>query len=419
MHKGDAKKIAVVGAGVAGLTATHLLRQKHDVTLIEKDARIGGHTNTVVIQEGADAGTPVDTGFIVMNHRNYPLLTRLFEQLGVQLRDSEMSFGYHDLPSGLQYSGSGLNGLFAQRSNLVNPAFRRMVRDVFRFFKLAEQDRGNPDLNRESLGDYLTRNAFSPEFITHHLMPMGSAIWSTPCEQMMAFPAASFFQFFHNHGLLSLKDRPQWKTVVGGSHDYIRRMRQGWDNVRVRKATSIAGIRRHPQGVELHFEDAPSEAFDEVVIAAHADQALKLLADPNHLEQELLGAWTYTRSRTFLHTDVDILPPLRRVWSAWNFQRVSGNVTCLTYHMNRLQGLKTKHEYLVTLNPPAEPRGIVAEFLYEHPMYTRDALNARTLLAQLNGTNHTWYAGSYFGNGFHEDAVRSAVEVAHALGVEF
>ena len=205
----------MIGSGVAGLSAAHLLQREHHVSLFEKNDRLGGHTNTVIIPDGPDAGTPVDTGFIVMNHRNYPLLTRLFDQLGVTLNNSTMSFGYHDVPSGLQYCGNGFNGLFAQRMNLFKPSFHRMVRDTLRFFKTAERDIGNPLLAGETLGAYIKRNGFGREFIDHHLIPMGSAIWSTPCEQMMDFPALSFLRFFHNHGLLTLKDRPQWKTVVG------------------------------------------------------------------------------------------------------------------------------------------------------------------------------------------------------------
>jgi predicted NAD/FAD-binding protein len=221
MDKGEKKHIAVIGSGVAGLTAAHLLQRKHRVTILEKSERIGGHTNTVMLPDGPDAGTPIDTGFIVMNHRNYPLFTKLLEQLKVELRDSDMSFGYHDLPSGLQYCGSGLDGLFAQRKNIVSPAFHRMVRDTLRFFKTAQQDLNNAGLATESLGEYLERNRFGPEFIDHHLLPMGSAIWSTPCEKMLEFPAQSFMLFFQNHGLLTLNDRPQWRTVVGGSRSYI------------------------------------------------------------------------------------------------------------------------------------------------------------------------------------------------------
>ena len=409
--------IAVIGSGVAGLTTAHILQRKHHITLFEKNDRLGGHTNTVTIPDGPDAGTPIDTGFIVMNHRNYPLLTQLFKQLDVQLRDSDMSFGYHDRPSGLQYCGSGLNGLFAQRTNLFKPSFHRMLRDIARFFKMAENDLNRPEIARETLGDYLKRNAFGPEFINHHLVPMGSAIWSTPCEQMMDFPAQSLFQFFHNHGLLSVKDRPQWKTVMGGSCNYIERMQKSWGQVNVRLNARLSGIRRD-QGVHLVFQTGHEERFDHVIVATHADQALHLLLDPTAAERKALGCWNYSENRTFLHTDPTVMPPNRNVWSSWNFCRLHGEQTCLTYDMNRLQGLDTHQNYFVSLNLPQEPRGIIREFNYEHPMFTREALQQRPNLNQLNGKANTWFAGSYFGNGFHEDAVRSGVDVAKGLGMD-
>lgn len=417
MNDDSAKKIAVIGSGAAGLTTTHILQRKHHVTLFEKGDRLGGHTNTVTVPDGPDAGTPIDTGFIVMNHRNYPLLTRLFEQLDVELRDSTMSFGYHDIPSGLQYCGSGLDGLFAQRKNIISPSFLRMARDTMRFFKTAEADRHYEALNKESLGGYLRRNGFGKEFIQHHIIPMGSAIWSTPCEEMMQFPAQSFFRFFHNHGLLTVKDRPQWRTVVGGSCDYVERMKKSWTQVDIRLKAGITGIRRDT-GANIFFEGAPAEVFDEIVIATHADQALSLLLDPSEEEKESLGCWKYTKSRTLLHTDESVMPPLKKVWSSWNFRRMEDDRTCLTYHMNRLQGLETAKQYFVSLNLPQEPEGIICAFDYEHPMYTREALASRSNLRALNGSSHTWFAGSYHGNGFHEDAVRSAVEVAKGFGME-
>ena len=411
------KRIAVIGSGVAGLTAAHILQRKHHVTLLEKSDRLGGHTNTVLIPDGPDAGTPVDIGFIVMNHRNYPLFTKLLEQLDVGLRDSDMTFGYHDVPSGLQYCGTGLDGLFAQRKNIISPSFQRMVKDTLRFFKTAEADRHNEALSNESFGEYLKRNKFRKEFIDHHIIPMGSAIWSTPCEEMMQFPARSFLQFFHNHGLLTVTDRPQWRSVMGGSSSYIEKMKQQWSQVEIRTGVDISGIRRD-HGIEIFYGGTEAERFDEVVIATHADQTLKLLRDPSDEEQELLGCWTYTKSRTLLHTDESVMPPLKKVWSSWNFQRLEGNKTCLTYHMNRLLGLKTEKQYFVSLNLPKNPENIIRTFDYEHPMYTREALISREQLKQLNGTNNTWFAGSYMGNGFHEDAVRSSVEVADGFGLK-
>lgn len=410
--------IAVIGSGAAGLSATHLLQRRHNVTLFEKNDRLGGHTNTVVLEDGPDAGTPVDTGFIVMNNRNYPLLTRLFEQMDVPLRDSDMSFGYHDVPSGLQYCGTGLDGLFAQRMNVVRPQFIRMVRDVMRFFKIAHAELDQQTAGEETLGDFLKRHQFSKVFVDHHLIPMGSAIWSTPCEQMMQFPAQSFLQFFANHGLLSLNDRPQWQTVVGGSCEYVRRMQAEWKQVEIRLNVSLSSVRRNESGVELSFKDGSCRLFDYVVIATHADQAIRLLDDPSPEESELLGCWEYTESRTLLHTDESVMPPLRKVWSSWNFRRLEGHQTCLSYHMNRLQGLRTEKQYFVSLNLPVEPAGIIREFNYTHPMFTREALSKRPRLARFNGQRRTWFAGSYFGNGFHEDAVRSGVKVAEHFGVE-
>lgn len=408
------RKIAVIGSGIAGLAAAHILQRTHHVTLFEKRNRLGGHTHTVTIPDGPDVGTPVDTGFIVMNHRNYPLLTRLFDELGVELRDAEMSFGYHDAPSGLQYCGAGLNGLFAQRSNLFRPAFYRMLRDIMRFLKLAEYDVIEGSIQDETLADYLERHEFGRAFIDHHIIPMGSAIWSTPCEEMMQFPAQSFLQFFRNHGLLSLSDRPQWKTVIGGSRDYIERMRASWKQVDIRLNAKIARIGRD-HGVRILFHDRDEERFDQVLIATHADQALHLLVDPSEEEARSLGCWEYSRSRTLLHTDETVMPPLRNVWSSWNFTRLEGNQTCLTYYMNRLQGLETAHRYFVSLNLRDEPRNVIRSFDYEHPMFTRAALAQRPQLEQLNGSKQTWFAGSYFGNGFHEDAVRSGIRAANAM----
>ena len=410
------QRIAVIGSGAAGLTTTHLLQQKHQVTLFEASNRIGGHTNTITLQKGPDAGLKIDTGFIVMNHRNYPLLTKLFTSLNVPLQDSNMSFGYHDLPSGLQYCGSGLSGLFAQRKNLIHPRFHRLIKEVLRFFSTASQDASSGLHPDETLGAYLKRNHFSQDFIDHHLIPMGSAIWSTPCEEMMAFPAQSFMNFFKNHGLLGIKDRPQWRTVKGGSCTYIDLMQKQWENVTIIPNARIDHIQRINGGIEIQ-RIGKIETFDHVVIATHADQALDLLADPDQTEQSTLGAWRYARSKTYLHSDSSVMPPLRRVWSSWNFQRINGNRTALTYHMNRLQNLPTQTDYFVSLEPPHPPNYIHYEINYEHPMFTQAAVSKRPQLQAANGQRNTWFTGAYLGNGFHEDAVRSGIKVAEKLGV--
>lgn len=421
---GPLSSIAVVGAGVAGLTAAHILQRRHRVTLFEKNAYPGGHTRTVLVPEGRpDAGTPVDTGFIVMNHRNYPLFTRLLEQLGVTLRDSDMSFGYWDETTGLQYCGDGLGGLFAQRRNALRPRFLRMVREILRFFREAEADLAAGRLREQTLGDYLARGGYSAMFVRHHLVPMAAAIWSTPDTRMMEFPAESFVQFFHNHGLLSVDARPQWRTVAGGSHTYVRRILAGFRG-EVRLSSRVTSVRRLADRVAVATDSGPAGEFDGVVMAAHADEALGLLADPSDAERRLLGSWTYQPNDTVLHTDASVMPPLRRVWSSWNYTRERGGDAAgpasVTYHMNRLQGLTTGEPLFVSLNRRRPPRAeaVLMGTIDHHPTYSREAVAGQRELPGLSGERRTWYCGSYFGYGFHEDAVRSAVELARRFGLD-
>lgn len=416
--------IAVVGAGVSGLTAAYLLQRRHRVTVFEKNDYAGGHTNTVVIPSGPDAGTPVDTGFIVMNHRSYPLFTRLLAELGVPLRDSVMSFAYYDETSGLEYCGSNLNGLFAQRRNLFRPSFYRMIADILRFFREATRDLEAGALHGCTLGEYLAAGRFSEAFIRDHIVPMGSAIWSTPCSRMMDFPAESFARFFRNHGLLSLEDRPTWRTVEGGSQSYVRAMAKTFQQAVVLNAP-VDLVRRAADQVLVRVAGGRETLFDRVVIAAHADEALAMLGDPSDDEKRLLGAWVYEKNRTVLHTDVSAMPPHRRAWSSWNYTREkaagSDATVSVTYHMNTLQGLRTQEQYLVSLNrkraiPPAR---VVRDLVYTHPTYTFASMATQSELAALNGRRNTYFCGAYFGYGFHEDGVRSGVEVARALGVEW
>lgn len=396
-------RLAVVGAGVAGLTAAWLLQRRHQVTVLEQNDDAGGHTNTVSIPDGPDAGTPVDTGFIVLNDRNYPTFTRLLQQLGVAVRTADMSFGYHDRPSGLCYSTHDANRLFAQRRNLLDPRFLRLVADLLRF------NRGGDPGPEVTLREYCRRKSYSRFFQRHYLTAIGASVWSTPAEQMLDFPARSLRAFFRNHGMLSLTDRPVWQTIPGGSQTYVRRMR-----MEVRTQTRVAAISRHPDQVLVD-----GQPFDGVILACHADQALRLLQDPSPDERRLLSPWTYHRNRTVLHTDLSLMPPERRAWASWNFTRQRPEEPVfISYHMNRLQGLCTHHQYLVTLNrPDPYPEGsVVAAFDYEHPAYTRDSVATQAELPGLNGRNRTWFCGSYFGYGFHEDAVKSAVDLATSLG---
>jgi predicted NAD/FAD-binding protein len=420
---GKSGRLAVIGAGVAGLTAAYILQRKHHVTLFEKNDYAGGHTHTVTVDKGPDAGLPVDTGFIVMNHRNYPLLTRLLGQLNVQLQDSDMSFAYHDQASGLQYCGSSLGGVFAQRRNLVRPSFIRMLREILRFYKEASADLQSGMPGDLSLGDYLARGRYQDGFIRHHVIPMGAAIWSTPCDRMMAFPALRFFQFLDNHGLLSLGERPQWKTVQGGSHTYVKRMLAGFAGDVILNSP-VRQVSRRPDGAVVTLPDGQSMSFDAVVIAAHADEALALLADVSDEEKSLLGAWAYQPNDTVLHTDASVMPPLRRAWASWNYTRETdageGGPATLSYHMNHLQRLAAAREYFVTLNrrQPYPAGSVIARMVYGHPVYTAAAMATQTRLAALNGVRNTYFCGSYFGYGFHEDAVRSGVAVAQAFGLD-
>lgn len=413
-------RIAIIGTGAAGLTAAYLLAKRHEVTLFERDGRAGGHVHTVVIDSGPDAGTPVDTGFIVMNHRTYPVLTRLFAQLGVALRDSDMSFGYHDERTGLQYCGTSLNTLFAQRRNLFRPAFHGMIRDILRFNRQAPLDMESGTLKDLSLGEYLARGAYGNAFIDDYILPMGAAIWSTPRHKMLDFPAGNFIGFFSNHGLLSVSDRPQWRTVAGGSHTYVKRILETLPKP-VRLGTPVTGIRRTGQQVLVRHETG-QEPFDQVVVATHADEALRLLEDPSEEERRWLGPWQYEPNRTVLHTDAGVLPPLRRARASWNATRevAADAAMLLTYDMNRIQGLVTKRPYLVSLNRTSGIHSdqVIREMVYTHPTYTPASSATQPYLPSLNGVRGTYFCGSYFGHGFHEDAVRSGLEVARCFGLE-
>ena len=416
-------KIAVIGGGVAGITASYLLQRRHSVTLYEKNDYVGGHTHTIVIKDGADAGTPVDTGFIVSNDRTYPLFNRFLSQLGVPLRKTQMSFSYNCRQTGLQYASSNFNSIFAQRSNLLSPSFWHMLLGITRLNSKTRQKLNQGQLEGLSLGDYLDREGFSQHLIEAYLIPMAAAIWSTPDVKMMDFPAEAFFRFFENHGLLTLTDQPQWYVVAGGSHAYVKAFLESFTG-KVLTNYGITSVRRTDSGPVVRFDDDREEQYDRVVIAAHANEAYRMLADPSPDEIRLLSPWQYANNHTVLHTDISLLPSNRRAWASWNYVKErdveSGSPVTVTYHMNRLQNLKTENNYCVTLNPvnPIPGNCIIREIEYTHPMFTFDALKTQQDLPGLNGRNNTCFCGSYFGYGFHEDAVRSAVRVAEKFGID-
>lgn len=389
------------------------------VTVYEADTRPGGHANTVSVPS-AHGPVPVDTGFIVYNDRNYPNLVALFAHLGVETEASEMSFAASLDGGRLEYSGSGLNGLIGQRGNVVRPRFWMMVRDILRFYREAPAVQARPDSADISLGDYLDRNGYAPAFVEDHLLPMGAAIWSTTAREMREYPLLAFIRFFESHGLLSLTDRPQWRTVAGGSRDYVQRLREDGD-FDVRLGVGATSIARENGRVIITDTHGQSDSFSDVVVATHADQALKLLTDPDEQEQALLGAFRYTDNTAVLHSDAALMPRRKRVWSSWNYigetEDDGTRPLCVTYWMNRLQNLDLDHPLLVTLNPTRaiDPQRIIRSFRYAHPLFDQPALDAQQHLWRLQGRRHTWFCGAYFGYGFHEDGLQAGLAAAESL----
>jgi predicted NAD/FAD-binding protein len=410
-------RIAVVGSGIAGLASAWLLSRKHDVTLFEADSYFGGHTHThEVTQQGRSYR--IDSGFIVHNPHHYPLLTWLFEHLGVTSQPTTMSFSVRNEATGLEYNAATLDTLFCQRRNLCSPRFIGMVRDLMRFYREA------PALlaatgDDPTLGDYLAEHRYGASFRDEHLVPMASALWSSPATQILGFPARYLVQFMANHQMLQISDRPQWRVVCGGSSSYVQALRAQWP-VRERLNCAVRAVRRHADGAVLDSA-AGAEHFDQVVLACHSDQALRLLSDADAREQSILGAMPYQANDTVLHTDSSLLPVRRKAWAAWNawLPRDPGEACTVSYCMNLLQGIESPEPFVVTLNRTAaiDPRKVLARMCYHHPVYSRVSVAARARKAEIQGQRRTWFAGAYWGWGFHEDGMRSAVEVAAALGV--
>ena len=412
----DSLRIGVVGAGIGGLGAAWLLSQKHHVTLLEQAHYLGGHSNTVDVRLGATS-VPVDTGFIVYNALNYPNLTQLFAHLGVRSAASDMSFAVSLHGGALEYSGTSLAGLLAQPANLMRPRFWRMLADLRRFYASSARYRAQAARDDLTLGELLTRHRYSAAFLEDHLLPMAGAIWSASTAQMAAYPARAFLDFCANHGLLQLTNRPAWRTVVGGSREYVRCLAAGISGPVHLRAT-VSTIVRHPAGATVRLSDGRALDFDAVVIGAHADQALAMLETPSVLERELLGSFRYTHNRAVLHEDASLMPQRRRAWASWNYLGEPGALPAVTYWMNRLQPLATRRDLFVTLNPLRPPRAgsVHQEFSYAHPLFERGSLAAQGELWRIQGTQRVWFCGSYFGYGFHEDALESGLWVAESLG---
>ncbi|MBW6424476.1 FAD-dependent oxidoreductase [Rhizobium sp. XQZ8] len=416
---GVPRRIAVIGSGISGLSAAWLASKNADVVIYEAEGRLGGHAHTV---EAPMNGTSiaVDTGFIVFNDKNYPNLVALFDHLSVPNEASEMSFSASIDDGAFEYSGTGIKGLLGQRLNVARPRFWRMLSDVMRFYREAEKLLARSDLESLTLGDYLALGKYSPAFIEDHLLPMGAAIWSASVHDMRAYPLHAFLRFFVHHGLILLSGRPVWRTVTGGSREYVRRIADDFAGT-VRLNSPVAEIRREFGGVTIIDRSGHTDHFTDVVIATHADQALAMLGDADEAERDILGSFGYTQNLAVLHSDTNLMPKRRAVWSSWNYigcRKVSDNrPLCVTYWMNRLQNLDPAHPLFVTLNPWREidSSKIIGSYAYAHPLFDHGAMAAQRRVWDLQGRRNTWFCGAHFGSGFHEDGLQSGLAVAEAL----
>jgi predicted NAD/FAD-binding protein len=415
------RRVAVIGSGISGLAAAHALASQARVTLFEAGRHFGGHSHTVDLRlEGVAHG--VDTGFLVFNHRTYPQLVALFQRLGVETAPSDMSFSVQVPHQGLEWSGSDLNAVFAQRRNLLRPRFLGMLAQILRFNKLCTgiAEAGEEAAMAEPIADFLDRHRFGSAFRDWYLLPMLGCIWSCPTDQMLRFPVGTMIRFCHNHGLIQVNDRPQWHTVVGGSRQYVRKMLQAIPDARLH--TPVRAVRRSAAGATVATE-AGSEHFDEVVLACHSDQSLALLADASEAERQLLGVIRYQPNRAVLHTDTALLPRRRLAWAAWNYERAADasqeqSRVCLHYLINKLQPLPWRTPVVVSLNPvrPIAAERVIGEFEYSHPVFDTAAVAAQRRLHQIQGVAHTWFCGAWTRYGFHEDGLMSGNAVAAALG---
>lgn len=414
-------KIAVIGSGISGLGAAWLLSQRHDVTLLERQDRLGGHSNTVVA-DTVDGPVEVDTGFIVYNERTYPNLIGLLDHVGVKRVRTDMSFAVSLDKGRLEYGGSTIRTLFAQKRNLFSPRFHRMVRDILRFFRDASKDLEEGRCEGISLRDYLKARGYADAFLEDHLLPMAAAIWSCPVSTMVHFPASSFVRFFDNHGLLQVDGRPQWWTVEGGSRRYIEALMRRLEPV-VESGNGAQAVWRQSDGVHVKTADGRTRVFDRVVMACHGDEASALVVDKDADETGVLTAFRYQPNRAILHRDAAQMPLRSKVWSSWNYLGSQGDDAsrrvAVSYWMNKLQSLPTRDPLFVTLNPFEEipEEKTIAAFDYDHPVFDADAMAGQARLSDIQGRGGIWYCGSYCGYGFHEDGLASAVAVARALGV--
>jgi predicted NAD/FAD-binding protein len=410
-------RIAIAGCGISGMVVAHLLHRDHDIVVFEAGDRAGGHSNTIRV-DTPDGTHDVDTGFMVFNDRNYPSFERLLARLGVESQPSDMSFGVSDGIGDFEYNSASANGLFAKRAHLLKPWFHRMISDLLRFNR-AGRELLSGESGDASLGDWLAQHEFSEAFVQRLIVPQVCAVWSADPGHMWSFPARFLVEFFDNHGMLTLRGRPRWRTIAGGSERYVQALVHPWRE-RLRLATPAQRIERREEGVFVTSRGGGVERFDEIVIATHSDQALALLADATDREREILGALPYQGNEAVLHSDVRMLPRRRRAWASWNYhllEQPSDRAT-VTYHMNRLQSLKADRELCVTLNRTEEidPAKVIRTIPYAHPVYTAAGVRAQARWSEISGRNRTNYCGAYWGWGFHEDGVVSGLAVAERFG---
>lgn len=415
------KKIAIVGSGISGLTSAYLLNKKHDITLFEAGSYIGGHTATKTV-EVAGESWEIDTGFIVFNDRTYPNFEKLLAEIGVGRLATEMSFSVSNQDTGLEYSGTDINSLFAQRRNIFNPKFLMLIKQILRFNSLCNDVWLKQKINTEqNLGEFLKENNFNDYFANHYILPMGAAIWSSSLQDMLAFPVHFFIRFFYNHGLLSITNRPQWYVIPGGSKQYVEPLCETFKE-KIKLNSPVTSIERLQDGIRLKVKNGDWQHFDEVVLACHSNQAKRVLSDINESEKSILDGLQYQNNEVVLHTDISMLPRKRRAWAAWNYNLNSDNErpTALTYNMNILQQLKDgAPTFCVTLNQTAQinPEKILGTYQYEHPIFNAQSIKAQQNRKLICGQQHTHFVGAYWYNGFHEDGVNSALDVCKRFGV--
>lgn len=418
-------RTAIIGSGISGLGCAHFLHRHDEITLFEQHDRVGGHTHTVTVPElGTGRPLPIDTGFMVFNYETYPQLTRLFGELKVPVKKTDMSFSVRHENTGLEFCGSSLNHLFCQRRNLLRPSFYRMLRQIDRFNREAVAALEDSAIDAQTLADYVRARGYGADFLDLYLVPMSSAVWSTPPEKMLQFPARTLLRFFHNHGFLGLHTQHQWWTVKGGSQEYVRRMTAPWRH-RIRTGSKAVRVRRENGGVLITTANGATEHFDRVVLAAHGHESLALLADPTPDETRLLREFQYQPNTATLHTDASVMPRTKLAWSAWNYsiaRDVAGRIEPMTiYWMNRLQGVSDRENYFVSINGAERinPKKVLRTIAYEHPLFTLGAVRAQAEIPALNaaaqGTTETYYCGAWTRYGFHEDGFLSAVNVTRLL----